>query len=30
MVETYATGRFGGVKALEKRLKGRGSVIAHN
>ena len=30
MVETYATGRFGGVKALEKRLKGRSSVIAHN
>ena len=30
MVETYATGRFGGVKAFEKRLKGRSSVIAHN
>ena len=30
MVETYATGRFGSVKALEKRLKGRSSVIAHN
>ena len=30
MVETYATGRFGGVKALEMRLKGRSSVIAHN
>jgi hypothetical protein len=31
MTETpHATGRFGGVKALEKRLKGRSSVIAHN
>ena len=31
MVETYSpTGRFGGVKALEKRLKGRSAVIAHH
>ena len=26
----HATGRFGGVKALEKRLRGRSDVIAHN
>lgn len=31
MVESpHATGRFGGVKALEKRLKGRSAVIAHH
>ena len=31
MVDTHSpTGRFGGVRALEKRLRGRSEVIAHN
>ena len=28
--QPHATGRFGGVKALERRLAGRSQVIAHN